>query len=171
MWYVIQTFNGEEEKTADMVRKTIHSCNVKDCFVPKRERMKKFHGCWNKVEEILFPGYVFLLLEKPEKVYQELKKVPMLTKLLGREGDYFFPLDEEGERLVKKLGAKGHKAALSKVLVEEGKLVRVIDGPLKDYVGNVVKVNLHKREVVVAVEFMGRRMELKLGVEMVGEFC
>ena len=45
--------------------------------------------------------------------------------------------------------------------------IRVLEGPLRDYVGDVVKVNLHKREVVIRVTFMGREMELKLGVEMV----
>ena len=56
---------------------------------------------------------------------------------------------------------------VSKVKIEEGKKIRVLEGPLRDYVGDVVKVNLHKREVVIRVTFMGREMELKLGVEMV----
>ena len=34
---------------------------------------------------------------------------------------------------------------------------------------DVVKVNLHKREALIRVRFMGREMELKLGVEMVKE--
>ena len=50
--------------------------------------------------------------------------------------------------------------------MEEGKKIRVLEGPLKGYTGDVVKVNLHKREVVVRVEFMGRPMELKMGVEI-----
>ena len=33
--------------------------------------------------------------------------------------------------------------------------------------GNIVKTDLHKREVMIAVEFMGRKMELKMGIEMV----
>ena len=60
MWYVIQTLSGEEEKTADVIRKMVPSNFVQECFVPKRERMKKFHGNWNKVEEVLFRGYAFL---------------------------------------------------------------------------------------------------------------
>lgn len=49
----------------------------------------------------------------------------------------------------------------------DGDKIHVIDGPLKGYLGNIVRVNLHKREVVVKVEFMGREVELKMGVEMV----
>ena len=40
------------------------------------------------------------------------------------------------------------------------------DGPLKDYAGDVVKVDLHRREVTVRVEFMGRKVDLKMGIEM-----
>ena len=54
-------------------------------------------------------------------------------------------------------------------MVREGNQIQVIDGPLKGYVGNIVKINLHKREVIVRVEFMERRMELKMGIEMVSK--
>lgn len=167
MWYVIQTIGGEEEKTAEMIKKCVSSYYIKDCFVPKRERMKKFHGNWNKIEEILFHGYVFVISESPGQLHQQLKSIPKLTKILGREENYFVPLNEDEIQLVQGISNSEHKTVISMIEVEEGKNIRVVDGPLKDYVGKLVKVNLHKREVVVRVEFMGRDMELKLGVEMV----
>lgn len=169
MWYVIQTLGGEEERTADMIRKCIPSYYIEECFVPKRERMKKFHGKWNKVEEILFQGYAFVISEKPEEMYENLKQIPKLAKVLGREADYFVALGEKEKRLVESIGNKEHKTVLSGVVIGEGKRIQVVDGPLKGYVGNVMKVNLHKREVAVDVEFMGRKMELKMGIEMVVE--
>lgn len=168
MWYVIQTFGGQEEKTADMIRRIVTSDYIEECFVPKRERLKKFHGNWNKVEEVLFQGYAFVISERPEELYEELKQVPKLTKVLGRETDYFFSLGEREKRLVESIGNQEHKTVLSGVVVGEGKKIYVVDGPLKGYVGNIVKTNLHKREVTVEVEFMGRRMELKMGIQMVG---
>lgn len=168
MWYVIQTFGGEEERTADMIEKGISADLIKECFIPKREKLKKFHGCWHKVEEILFPGYVFAVTERPWELYQELKRIPRLTRFLGKEGQFFFSLNQEEEKLVRELGNQEHKTEISMIEVREGKKIRVIDGPLKDYVGDVVRVNLHKREVAVRVEFMGREMELRMGIEMVG---
>jgi len=167
MWYVIQTFGGEEEKTADMIRKLASPEYLEECFVPKRERLKKFHGCWNKVEEVLFHGYAFAVSDSPEELYEELKRIPKLTKVLGREEGWFLGLGEKEEEFVRRIGDEGHKTSLSKVVVEEGKRIRVVDGPLKDYMGDVVKVDLHKRELVMRVEFMGRKMELKMGIEMV----
>lgn len=167
MWYVIQTLGGEEDRTANMIQKLISPKCIRECFVPKRERLKKFHGEWNKVEETLFSGYAFVISEHPEEMYEELKRIPKLTKMLGREEGFFFSLGEKEEKFVQGIGNEKHKTFLSKVLIGEGKKIQVIDGPLKDYVGDVVKVDLHKREAVVRVEFMGRMMELKMGVEMV----
>ena len=80
MWYVIQTLGGKEEETADMIRKMVSSYYMEECFVPKRERMKKFHGSWNKVEEVLFHGYVFVISQRPEELYQELKTDSQIDK-------------------------------------------------------------------------------------------
>lgn len=167
MWYVIQTHGGEEEKTADMIRKRLPPYCMEECFIPKRERMKKFHGNWNRVEEILFRGYVFVISGQPENLYQELQSIPMLTKVLGREKNYFLPLNREEEELIQRLGDEKHKTTISKVEVVEGKSIRIIEGPLKGYVGNIVKVNLHKREVMIQVEFMKRSLELYMGIEMI----
>lgn len=167
MWYVIQTLGGQEEYTADMIRKMVSPDCIEECFVPKRERLKKFHGNWNKIEEVVFQGYAFIISEKPKELYEKLKQVPRLTKVLGRETDYFLALGEKEKILIENIGNQEHKTALSKITVGEGKRIQVVDGPLKGYVCNIVKTNLHKREVVVEVEFMGRKMELKMGIEMV----
>ena len=71
--------------------------------------------------------------------------------------------------MVQGIGDEEHRTSISRIEIEEGNTVRVVDGPLRGYLGNVVKVNLHKREAVVRVEFMGRDLELKMGVDMVCE--
>lgn len=167
MWYVIQTFGGEEENTADMIRKQVSPCSIKECFVPKRERLKKFHGYWNKMEEVLFCGYVFVISDRPEELYQELKRIPKLTKVLGREENYFWALDEKEKKFVQQIGDRQHKTSISKVAVREGKDIQVIDGPLKDYMDNVVKVNLHRREVIIEMEMMRRTIEVYMGIDIV----
>ena len=149
-----------------MIRKMVSSYYIKDCFVPRRERLKKFRGYWNRVEEVLFPGYVFVEAQNPDRLYEELRRIPRLTKLLGREEGWFLALNKKEEELVRGIGDEKHKTSLSKVAVDQDKRIRVADGPLKDYAGDVVKVDLHRREVTVRVEFMGRKVDLKMGIEM-----
>ena len=129
MWYVIQTLSGEEEKTANVIRNMISPDLVRECFVPKRERMKKFHGSWNKVEEVLFQGYAFVVSERPGELYEELRRVPKLTRVLGREDNFFFSLGEKEEKLIRGLGDRNHKTSLSKIAVGEGRKLQGIQQP------------------------------------------
>ena len=167
MWYVIQVMGGREENTADMIRKRISSETIEECFIPKKERLKKFKGRWQQIEEILFPGYVFAEAKDPEELYRQLKQITMMTKVLQDGEFHFLPLSEEEERQIKGMGDHSHITGLSKVRVEEGKQVAILEGPLKNMEGKIVKVDLHKREVIVNVLFMGRNVKLKLGIEMV----
>ena len=64
------------------------------CFIPTRRLRKKFQGAWHEVTEKLFPGYVFLITEQPQLLYEELKQIPRLTRMLGRCEEYFVPLPE-----------------------------------------------------------------------------
>ena len=34
-------------------------------------------------EELLFPGYLFVISENPEELYQALKRIPRMTRILG----------------------------------------------------------------------------------------
>ena len=56
------------------------------CFHLTRSRKKKYGGRWRTVQEVLFPGYVFIETDHPEAVHQELEKVPGRGLLFARDG-------------------------------------------------------------------------------------
>lgn len=101
----------------------------------------------------------------------ELKKVPLLTKLLGKDGEQFVALQEDEwgwlERLMGPARDFG-KVGLSQVVAEQDKIV-ILSGPLKNMEGFVKKINLHKRIAEVEVDFMNRKTILHLGIEIVGK--
>ena len=53
--------------------------------------------------EKLFPEYVFLITEQPQFLYEELKRIPLLTRMLGQCEEYFVPLPETDARTLEKL--------------------------------------------------------------------
>lgn len=170
MWYVIQVSGGQEEGTARLMQNRIPRDILKECFIPRKERNKKFKGIWRHVEEILFPGYVFAVTEEPGELFLRLKTVDRLTKLL-REETFFYPLSPEEEEMIRGIGDKRHVTRISRIMVgpDVGRDVMILDGPLKNQEGRIVRYNLHKREVTVRIPFMGNEVELRLGIEMVGE--
>lgn len=174
MWYVMQVVSGQESRTISLVEKIVSEEILESCFVPVRRIRKKFYGAWHEVKEKLFPGYVFMVSEQPQLLYEELKRIPALTRLLGRCGDYFTPLSQKDVCILEKLhdgkGDGGNlEVEISRIDVEEGNQIRVLSGPLANLEGQIRKVNLHKRIAVVEIEFMGNRSLIHLGVEMVGK--
>lgn len=187
MWYVMQVASGKEGNTVLLVERILPGRILERCFVPMRRIKKKYQGSWREVTEKLFPGYVFLASEEPQLLYDELKRIPALTKLLGSCEEYFTPLAEPDVQLLAKLqvartAGDGQESAkdkqktrgmgdveISKVAIGEGKQARILAGPLKNLEGQIRKINLHKRIAVVEAEFMGNRTLIHLGIEIVDE--
>ena len=178
--YVIQISPGMEDKTETMIREMITGevCNC--CFHPIRHVRKKFHGQWVDRHEKLLPGYVFIISNNIRRLSQELKKVPVLTKLLGREGDLFVPLSPGEVEWMRQIMdgwpdenstgiGTAQEVKLSQVKVTKNDMVEILSGPLKNMEGRIKKIHLHKRIAEVEVDFMGRKAVIHLGVELVGK--
>ena len=172
MWYVMQVASNKESSTVTLLEKLMPSYIMEQCFVPVRKMKKKFQGKWQEVTEKLFPGYVFLISEQAELLYEELKGIPALTKMLGSCEQHVTPLSESDIQLLKKLqnwmdDKTIPEAEISQIHVAEGNRIQIISGPLTNMEGQIKKINLHKRIAVVEVEFMGNKSLLHLGIEMV----
>lgn len=169
-YYVIQVAPGAEGRTSAWIGARVNGELYGRCFYPLRHVRKKFHGEWRDCHEKLIPGYVFVTSSRVEELYLELKRVPLLTKLLGRsDGELFIPLAAGEAEWLEKVTADSAEVPLSRVHVSEGDAVTVLGGPLKDMEGYIKKINLHRRIAEVEVDFMGRKTVIHLGIELVGK--
>ena len=175
-WYVIQVISGREQQAIRLMESILEEGILKKCFIPMRKRIRKYQGKATEITERLFPGYIFLITEEPLLLYQKLKEIPVLTKLLGNCEELYTPLSEKDIHMLQQLQdwektpeAEVSAVELSKIVVGEGKQITIISGPLKNMEGLLKKVDLHKRIAVVEVEFMGQKSQIHLGIEMVSE--
>lgn len=138
--------------------------NEIEAIAPVRVLQEKRKGEWQQREQILFPGYVFLYSEK-EMRFELIKRVPGLYKVL----DYDVGLKElQGMDYDFSMWIYRHQGHIetSKVLAE-GRTVKVVDGPLMDGFGTIVKLDKHKRRVWVEFEFAGKTRTVSLSAECV----
>ena len=73
---MIQVTTGKEEQILNMIKKYGVQEYLKECFIPKYERRRKYLGQWHQEEAVLFPGYIFIISDEVEGLYQALKQVP-----------------------------------------------------------------------------------------------
>ncbi|MCR5701085.1 MAG: antiterminator LoaP [Lachnospiraceae bacterium] len=165
-WYVIQVMSGQEHIVENMCKSCVIS-EDEEVFIPMYERRKKIGGNWKDEMYILFPGYVFLCTENVEDLYERLKVVPKLTKIL-KTGDEFIPLHDTEVEFMMRFGGKNHVVEMSVGYIEGDKVV-VTEGPMTDWQGNVKKIDRHKRIAIIEVEMFGRMTDVTVGLEVVNK--
>lgn len=175
MYYVVQVAPGKENETEKYIMERVPSELYFSCFHPVRHMRKKYHGEWKEVHEKLLPGYVFIRSERIQEVYQKFKQIPALTKLLGWNAGFATALSKNEAEWLEKIVCinvsdeiKGD-VPLSWVEISEKDEIRILSGPLKDMAGMVKRIDLHKRIAMVEVEFMGRKVIIHLGIEIIGK--
>ena len=103
MYYVLQVAPGTEERTERLIRGQVRNRAYGRCFHPMRHVRKKFRGEWRDFHEKLLPGYVFITSESVRELYQELRQVTVLTKMLGKEEECFAALQEKEAEWLERL--------------------------------------------------------------------
>lgn len=166
--YVIQVVGGQEAKAAEAIS-AMAQCAVRDCFVLRREVMKRKDGAWRKRIERLFPGYVFVETDDPLRVRQLLRSVPAFTRLLGSAGDTFVPLtSDEVAWISVHTNAETHVLEMSEGAIE-GDRVTVTSGPLKGKEASITRIDRHKRLAWVDMDMFGRKKTIRVGLEIVAK--
>lgn len=166
MWYAVWVRTGQEEKVMSLCSSKITDKEVfEDCFLPKYEKARKVQGEWMKRKEILFPGYLFFVTKNPDRLFQELKKIPDFTKILG-DDEGPIALYPEEENFLRKYTNEDRVFEMSIGDLVNGELV-ITEGPLKDYQGRIVHIDRHKREATLEIDFFGRKVNMKVGLEVV----
>ena len=165
MWCVVHVRDGGEGHTEDFVAGLLPENLNARCFHLIRSRRKKYEGQWQTVHEDLFPGYVFIHTDQPEKVYKELKKTPK-PKLLFSDDEYVSTLEKHESDLIEKLADRNGRIGISKVRIGKDGKLQYLSGPLSEMGNMVRRVNLHKRIAEIETEMMGRKRILYLGIEI-----
>lgn len=159
--YCIFCKTGVEKKIAENINKV--DKNIK-ALAPIKIVQEKRRGKWESKERLLLPGYVFLYSEdeinseirnKVSNIYKLLNYEEGLRELMGTDYEYSMWL------------YRHHGSINSSKVLKEGKKVTVIEGPLLDGVGQIVRLDKHKKRVWIEVDFDGIKRTLSLSAECV----
>ncbi|OGE80159.1 MAG: transcription termination/antitermination protein NusG [Candidatus Doudnabacteria bacterium RIFCSPHIGHO2_01_FULL_45_18] len=162
-WYVLHTYSGYEDSVAFNLKQRIESMGMEDkifnALVPKEKKIKIKDGKRVTVEEKIFPGYVLVEMIVTDDSWYVVRNTPNVTGFVG-SGTIPTPVsDTEIGSLQKRMGVEEPKY---KIDVKANDLVRIMDGPFKDYEGKVSEVDDEKGKVKVLVSIFGRETPIEL---------
>lgn len=167
MWYVVQVRTGMEENIRIQCERLIDKRIMEKCFIPYYQEKKKYEGTWHTLERVLFPGYVFMITDYMEELYESLKTIIGLTKVIGT-GREIVPLTEEEIHLLLRLWNEQQMVEMSVGQIIDGK-IEIMDGPLAGMEEYIKKIDRHKRKAWLELELFGRTVTMLVGLEVISK--
>jgi transcription termination/antitermination protein NusG len=165
-WYVVHAYSNYENQVKRALEERIARSGLDDYFgrilVPTEEVVEMRMGQQRKSERKFFPGYVLVQMELNDETWHLVKEVPRVLGFIGGTSDRPAPItDREADAILGRV-EEGAAKPKPKILFEVGEVVRVIEGPFKDFNGVVEEVNYEKSRLRVSVLIFGRATPVEL---------
>ena len=170
-WYVLRTYKDQEYEAASLVDCAVTKSFYSLCCVPKKLKVFRLSGELRLVEEMMFPGYLFVRTSCPKELCKELRKSRELPRFLP------FGRDEQGEELLIPISSvdldflqnvcgEGLQLpmGITKIFLGENRKVLKARGALERYVDRIVRLNLHKRFAVAEIPLFQRSQTVLFGI-------
>ena len=159
-WYVVHTYSGYENKVKTDLEKVIKNRELEDYFfdivVPMEEQIEIKDGKRKTNLKKVFPGYVLVKMIVTEKTWYIVRNTRGVTGFVGSGTDPIPLTDEE----IRNMGFEESTQVNVDYNVNDS--VKVLVGPLKDFIGTVTEINKEKHKVKVSVSMFGRETPVEL---------
>ncbi len=163
-WYAVHTYSGYEEAVARYLKQRVESLAMSDkifnVVVPKEKKIKIKNGRRTTVEEKIYPGYVLVEMILSEDSWYVVRNTPHVTGFVGADTTKPTPLSKEEIDYL--LGRIGSEAPRMNIELSVGDLVKITDGPFKDYDGKISEINNERGTIKVMVPVFGRETAIEI---------
>lgn len=166
-WYVVHAYSNFENKVKQALEDRIKREGLEQYFgkilVPTEEIVEMRMGQQRKSERKFFPGYVLVQMELTDETWHLVRDVPRVLGFIGGTSDRPAPISEKEAMAILNRVEDGVNKPRPKILFEPGEVVRIVDGPFKDFNGVVEEVNYEKNKLKISVLIFGRSTSVELG--------
>ncbi len=167
-WYSLRVVSGKERSIKERIELEIERSKwsevITQVLVPSEKVYKIRNGKKVILERNILPGYILVEADAERfniDMIQGIANVPNVIHFLGKDAP--IPMQEsEANRMLGKVD-ESHEAGESMIepfLV--GEVVKIVDGPFNDFVGDIKEINEEKKKLKVIVKIFGRGTEVEL---------
>lgn len=164
-WYVFHVKSGDETKARNNLVRICERKDIKLNFViPTAIKFIKKEKQRIKSYKTVFPGYVFANGIIDVEIYNILKGIPSVYRLLRDRSTFtLLPVPaEEMELLAGIMNVHGVIEA-PEVSFKEGQSAVITKGPLTSFKGKIVAIDKHKSKLTLLVPFLGEERRVEIG--------
>jgi transcriptional antiterminator NusG len=158
-WYVVHTYSGYENKVKANLDKIVENRNLHDqileIIVPMEEQIEIKDGKRKTSLKKVFPGYVLVKMYMNDDSWYVVRNVRGVTGFVG-SGAKPIPLSD------KEIMSMGIEELDIIVDFSIGDNVKIMNGPLQDFIGVIEEINMEKHKVRVLVSMFGRETPAEL---------
>lgn len=163
-WYVVHTYSGYENKVKANVEKIVENRGMEDQImevsVPMEEVVEIKNGQKKIVQRKIFPGYVIVKMIMTDESWYIIRNARGVTGFVG-PGSKPIPLTEDE---IRRMGVENLPVRID---VEVGDNIRVINGPLENFIGIIKSIDMEKQIMSVSVSMFGRDTPVDLQFDQV----
>lgn len=158
-WYVVHTYSGYENKVKANLEKTIDNRGLHELILDVQIPMEEVIETKNDKKKVVlrkkFPGYVLVKMFMTDDSWYVVRNTRGVTGFVG-PGSKPIPLKEE------EVESMGVVDSIVNVDVEIGENVKIISGPLENFVAQIQEINQEKRKIKALVNMFGRETPVEL---------
>lgn len=158
-WYVVHTYSGYENKVKANLEKIVENRGMQefilDVVVPMEEQIEIKDGKKKATLKKVFPGYVLVKMYMTDESWYVVRNTRGVTGFVG-PGSKPVPLTDD------EVIAMGVEEVMPSVDYAVSDSVRIVSGPLENFIGTVEEISLEKKKVRVMVSMFGRETPVEL---------
>jgi transcriptional antiterminator NusG len=164
-WYAVHTYSGYEDAVARYLKQRVESLGMNDkifeIVVPKEKKIKIKNGKRKIIEEKIYPGYVLVDMMMSEDSWYVVRNTPRVMGFVGPDSTKPTPLSRDE---IDHLMSKMEKDKEAKFIVDYsvGDLIKIVDGPFKDYEGKITEVDEEHGRIKVTAPVFGRETIIEI---------
>lgn len=165
-WFVIHTYSGYENKVKTNLESRVQTMGMEDkifqVLVPTEEELEVKNGKRRVVQRKVFPGYVLVEMIMTDDSWYVVRNTPGVTGFVGSAGGGSKPVPLMAHEVHSIMRQMGHEETQVRVDFSVGEVVRVLEGPFADMVGNVEEISADQQKLKILVSMFGRETPLEV---------
>ena len=136
--------------------------NIYRVVVPEQKIVEVKNGVKKEKVKKMFPGYVLIEMVMSDEAWYIVRNTQGVTGFIGSSGKGAKPIPLSPAEVDKVLNTMGLSRIDATKELEEGKTVKILDGPFKDMTGKIISVDMKTQKVNVSVDLFGQETSVEV---------